>query len=168
MTTGEKILALRKARGWSQEEMAEHTGVSRQAVSRWESGTAMPDAEKLIAICECFGVSADYLLGTGFSGNASKEAIASAPERGLHPRQIVGLILMLFGLLCRFALEMLGVLRPHTHYSNTGVYHGLQAYVQLYGLQWMLIILWIMIGTGVLLMAWDFLKKFLQEPDGNG
>ena len=59
---GEKILNMRKARGWSQEELAEHIGVTRQAVSRWESGSAKPDADKIISICDLFGVSADYLL----------------------------------------------------------------------------------------------------------
>ena len=41
MTIGEKIQNMRKARGWSQEELAEHIGVSRQAVSRWESGISV-------------------------------------------------------------------------------------------------------------------------------
>ena len=68
MTMGEKILALRKARGWSQEELAERVGVTRQAVSRWESGTAKPDADKTISICDLFGVSADYLLRDNYSG----------------------------------------------------------------------------------------------------
>lgn len=65
MTMGEKILALRKARGWSQEELAEQIGVTRQAVSRWESDSAKPDADKIIAVCDLFGVSADYLLRDG-------------------------------------------------------------------------------------------------------
>lgn len=63
MTIGEKILNLRKARGWSQEELAERVGVTRQAVSRWESCSAKPDADKIIALCALFGVSSDYLLG---------------------------------------------------------------------------------------------------------
>ena len=62
MNMGEKILSMRKARGWSQEELAERIGVTRQAVSRWESNSAKPDADKIIAICDLFGVSADYLL----------------------------------------------------------------------------------------------------------
>ena len=63
MTMGEKILALRKARGWSQEELADQIGVTRQAVSRWESDSAKPDADRIIDLCDLFGVSADYLLG---------------------------------------------------------------------------------------------------------
>ena len=46
MKLSEKIIRLRKGRGLSQEELAERLGVSRQAVSRWESGTALPDAGK--------------------------------------------------------------------------------------------------------------------------
>lgn len=62
MTIGQKILNMRKARGWSQEELAERVGVSRQAVSRWESNSAKPDADKILAICDLFAVSADYIL----------------------------------------------------------------------------------------------------------
>ena len=47
MKLSEKIIRLRKGRGLSQEELAERLGVSRQAVSRWESGTALPDAGNL-------------------------------------------------------------------------------------------------------------------------
>ncbi len=63
MTMGEKILAMRRARGWSQEELAERIEVSRQAVSRWESDGAKPDADKIVKLCTLFGVTADYLLG---------------------------------------------------------------------------------------------------------
>ncbi|MBQ7875121.1 MAG: helix-turn-helix transcriptional regulator [Oscillospiraceae bacterium] len=62
MTFGEKLLSLRRKSGFSQEELAEKLGVSRQAVSRWESGTAMPDSPNLLQISNLFGVSADYLL----------------------------------------------------------------------------------------------------------
>lgn len=58
----EKIVELRKAKGLSQEELAEQLGVSRQAVSRWELGSTMPDIPNLVQLCELFGVSADYLV----------------------------------------------------------------------------------------------------------
>lgn len=58
----EKIVELRKAKGLSQEELAEQLGVSRQAVSRWELGQTLPDIPNLLQLCELFGVSADYLV----------------------------------------------------------------------------------------------------------
>ena len=64
MSMGEKIRNLRKARGWSQEELAEQIAVTRQAISRWESDSAKPDADNIVALCTLFGVSADYLLCT--------------------------------------------------------------------------------------------------------
>ena len=63
MTFGEKLQELRKARGWSQEELAGQIHVSRQALSKWESGGAVPDTENIIALSRLFGVTTDYLLG---------------------------------------------------------------------------------------------------------
>ena len=62
MTFGEKLQALRKARGWSQEELAQRINVSRQALSKWESGTSVPDTENVVALSRLFGVPTDYLL----------------------------------------------------------------------------------------------------------
>ena len=62
MTFGEKLLLLRKKAGFSQEELGEKLGVSRQAVSRWESGGAMPDSPNLLQISSLFGVAADFLF----------------------------------------------------------------------------------------------------------
>ena len=63
MILADKIIDLRKKNGWSQEELAEQLGVSRQSVSKWESGMSVPDLNKIIAMSELFGVSTDYLLG---------------------------------------------------------------------------------------------------------
>ena len=57
-----KILELRKKSGLSLEEMAEKLNVSRQTISRWEVGTAQPDAGNLRQLSLLFGVTADYLL----------------------------------------------------------------------------------------------------------
>lgn len=58
----EKIAVERKKCGLSQETLAEKIGVSRQAVSKWETGDALPEITKLKALAECFGVTVDYLL----------------------------------------------------------------------------------------------------------
>lgn len=62
MKFSEKLKTLRKARNFSQEYVAEHCHVSRQAVSRWESEDAFPDIDNLIIISELFKVSVDYLV----------------------------------------------------------------------------------------------------------
>ena len=62
MTLGEKITDLRKKRGLSQEELAITLGVSRQAVSKWETTEAKPDTDKIVALAEFFEVTTDWLL----------------------------------------------------------------------------------------------------------
>lgn len=61
----EKLFVLRKAAAMTQNDLAEKLNVSRQAVSRWEMGTAMPDVENLIAISDLFSVTLDELLREG-------------------------------------------------------------------------------------------------------
>ncbi len=62
MKLHEKIISLRKRNGLSQEGLAEKIGVSRQAVSKWETGEALPEVTKLKALAETFGVTVDFLL----------------------------------------------------------------------------------------------------------
>ncbi len=77
MELKEKLVTLRKKRGLSQLELAEMIKVSRQAVSRWESGSALPSTENLKVLSALYGVSVDYLL------NEEKESSGwSAKETG--------------------------------------------------------------------------------------
>lgn len=62
MNMAQKIMELRKQRGWSQEELAQRLEVSRQSVSKWESGASSPDLEKVIKLSQLFDVTTDYLL----------------------------------------------------------------------------------------------------------
>lgn len=62
MTLGERIAYYRKQAGYSQEALAERLGVSRQAISKWETGEATPDAERIIALAAALGISTDTLL----------------------------------------------------------------------------------------------------------
>lgn len=62
MILADKIIALRKTNGWSQEQLAQELGISRQSVSKWESGMSIPDLDKVIKLSALFGVSTDYLL----------------------------------------------------------------------------------------------------------
>lgn len=62
MILADKIIENRKRNGWSQEDLADKLGVSRQSVSKWESAQAVPDMKKILQLSEVFGVSTDYLI----------------------------------------------------------------------------------------------------------
>ena len=79
MNFSEKLIRLRKREGISQEELASYLEVSRQAVSRWEQGTALPDAGNLWKLRQRFGVSVDWLLEDAKGWEALSDRPA-APE----------------------------------------------------------------------------------------
>lgn len=62
MILADKIMNERKRNGWSQEELAEKLGVSRQSVSKWESAQSVPDLNRILQLADIFGVTTDYLL----------------------------------------------------------------------------------------------------------
>ena len=69
MKLSDKIIKLRKINGLSQEELAEKLNVSRQAISRWENGTAFPDANNILQLSKLFNVTTDYLLNEDYSSD---------------------------------------------------------------------------------------------------
>ena len=62
MILADKIVSLRKKAGWSQEDLAEKLGVTRQSVSKWEGAQSVPDMDKVVMMSRLFGVSTDFLL----------------------------------------------------------------------------------------------------------
>lgn len=69
MKLPDKIIKLRKAKGWSQEDLAEKLDISRQAISRWENGTALPDVQNVLQISKLFNVTTDYLLNDDYESD---------------------------------------------------------------------------------------------------
>lgn len=62
MILADKIIFQRKKAGWSQEELAEQLGVTRQSVSKWEGAQSIPDMDKILQMSRIFNVTTDYLL----------------------------------------------------------------------------------------------------------
>lgn len=80
MKLPDKIIKHRKANGWSQEDFAEKLNISRQAISRWENGTALPDAQNILQISKLFNVTTDYLLNDDYESDGDIPAVLTATK----------------------------------------------------------------------------------------
>lgn len=112
MSLSEKILSLRTQLGLSQEELAEQLAVSRQSVSKWETGQSVPDLDKLIKLADLFGISVDELVREGERPQPPEPPKAPEPrvvyvkeKRSLTGTQTAGVCLELIGL----ALDLMGL-----------------------------------------------------------
>ncbi|MBQ9731197.1 MAG: helix-turn-helix domain-containing protein [Bacilli bacterium] len=98
MNLADKILELRKKKGLSQEELAEVLNVSRQTISRWEVGTALPDAINLVQLSKVFEVSTDYLLNEEYSSDNDLPSVKENVKLERDKSNLkVSLILMTIG-----------------------------------------------------------------------
>ena len=101
MSIGQRISELRKSSSLSQEYVAEKLGVSRQAVSKWETDSSAPDMYNLIALAELFGVSVEY-LATGKAPSSPptpEHARKDNQQKPLDTQRILGFILLGAGLI---------------------------------------------------------------------
>lgn len=80
MTFAEKLIGLRKSRGWSQEELGDKLGVTRQTVSKWELGSTTPEMEKIAAMSEIFGITTDELIKGTAPQQPSAQSETKLPE----------------------------------------------------------------------------------------
>ena len=81
MIFADKLIALRKKEGWSQEELAQQLNVSRQSVSKWEGAQSVPDLDKIVQLSRIFGVSTDYLLKDELEEQEPAPSLPEQPQR---------------------------------------------------------------------------------------
>lgn len=81
MIRAEKILALRRNGGWSQEELADKLNVSRQSISKWEGAQSIPDINKILEVAKLFGVTTDRLLKDDVETASDTQEDDSKPPR---------------------------------------------------------------------------------------
>ncbi len=106
----EKLYVLRKKRGLSQEQLAERLNVSRQAISKWESGTSIPESDKLITISQYFNVTLDYLMKDD-SGNSLQSVSTDKPKR-LSQKMIAGIALCVAGIIGLILWGLISIFNP--------------------------------------------------------
>ena len=90
MNFRERLIAARKAKGLSQESLGETLGLSRQAISKWEIGTAVPSTDSLRCLSELYGVSIDYLINEENEFSRQDEKVAG--EKRSPRKKLVWLI----------------------------------------------------------------------------
>lgn len=164
MTLPEKILRLRKQSGMSQEELAQKLEVSRQAVSRWEVGSAQPDASNILQLSRLFGVTADYLLNDDYESDRDLPAVRNTETtaKWRMKRIILGYAAAM-GLLGNFIIYILSraieVAVPRVRVENgvktytwnadlTG--RSFKYFVQEYDLQLLVWAFWIIFAAGLI------------------
>lgn len=95
MKFNEKLLQLRKEKGYSQEELAQKLGVSRQAISKWEVSDSYPEMENILEICKLFDVTTDYMLKEDVARDEKSKVGNSSKKYGF----MLGTIICVIGLL---------------------------------------------------------------------
>lgn len=108
MKINEKIYTLRKKSGWSQDELADKLSVSRQSVSKWETGDSVPEIAKLLALAKIFSVTTDYLLDdskeeyippqTAKNSDTAEKVMTKTESLFQNYGWILGVVLLLLGL----------------------------------------------------------------------
>ncbi|MCC8196267.1 MAG: helix-turn-helix domain-containing protein [Ruminococcus sp.] len=113
MALSEKLYTLRKKSGLSQEQLAEELNVSRQAISKWESGNSIPESDKLVAISNYFNVSLDYLLKDDESSGAASPTDEKVTSPTANRTQwILGIVACIGGVVCLIVWGLLSILSP--------------------------------------------------------
>lgn len=169
MELGTRIAALRKRHGMTQEQLAQHLGTTRQAVSKWESGKSEPDVATLIRLGELFRVTMDYLL-LGVSSDSPSVSLPKEekPHRYLREEDkrwlVPFLIILIIGIAILLLLPLFASLyqscAPWPKFTNANLYLT----------QWPLLGV-VLLGAvvtiaGVSGLAWIFrdeVKKIVEE-----
>lgn len=166
MNIADRIQNLRKKKAISQEQLADVVGVSRQAVSKWESGQSIPDLEKVIVMSDYFGVTTDYIL-KGIEPIEQNE-----PKAGFKVsnkvKGIVAIVFMSFGLITNFVIYIVSrfveVPIPYSYIQNghrvfewnsNQVAHSYRYFVEHYDLEFLMIISWIAVIVGIILLLFS-------------
>jgi len=141
----EKLYKLRKNSGLSQEQLAEKLSVSRQAISKWESGTAVPESEKLVTISNYFGVSVDYLLK-----DEEEKVIGTDCNVEEKPKMIAGIIICIAGIVSMIIWGLLSIFSPE---ASDQMSESSMITIDGNGIFLILCVVAIVVGAGLLLKS---------------
>ena len=165
MIFADKLIALRKKAGWSQEELAQQLNVSRQSVSKWEGAQSVPALDKIVQLSRIFGVSTDYLLLENGETTAQAAPTAAPSAESKWPiMRIVWLFTMILAILGKIALRIWASTLPPTVVYNgsdrVGELTGMRNLTETYDVGWLVFLTWFLLLLG---LAGTVLYKQLRE-----
>jgi len=177
MILADKIIEERKKNGWSQEELADKLGVSRQSVSKWEGAQSVPDLQRILEMSKLFGVSTDYLLkddetvrpvsgveedtGKAMRRVSMEEANAFLNENGKFAVKIA--IGVLLSVMCPVPLLFLEALKEAGMFGLTdSIAGGVGTVVLLLLIAAALVFF---IPAGIAASKWDWLEKEIFDTE---
>ena len=171
MTFGEKLQTLRKQNGLSQEQLASQLNISRQAISKWELDSSLPDTENIIQLSNLFNVSIDYLLKDEIEdtddGEINKSNMTESSNRFTGAsNNIWGISLSSIGFLGMLSIGILSSINPVEIYSavvgdesTSTVSTGLPAFLEYHNLEWLFVLCLATVLTGLFIILYPFVKK---------
>lgn len=172
MTTSEKLIYLRKREGMTQEQLAEKIGVSRQALSKWESGDTLPETLNILSLSHLFSVSTDYLLNDEYESDKDLPQVKEN-DRLLNEkwwnifRTATGIWLMVIPALAFFMMSIIASIIGYSMVDYTGespkVYKGLRAMLHAEHLIWLFWLLVIMFIVGAVLIIVPMILKRIDK-----
>lgn len=170
MKLSDKILNLRKKHSMSQEELAEKLNVSRQAISRWEVGSAQPDASNVLQLSKLFNVTTDFLLYDEYESDHDVPVVKETVSKSnTKVKKIIALSIAAIGLLGNFIIyilsRMVEVPIPRITQSATGqlLYewsneftgYSYKYFISKHNLEFLSSIFWIVLVIGFLFAIVD-------------
>ena len=166
MKINEKIYTLRKKSGWSQDELADKLSVSRQSVSKWETGDSVPEIAKLLALAKIFSVTTDYLLD-----DSKEEYIPPQEEKSTDTAdKVPGKTESLFknyGWILGVVLLLLGLWRIVSAVSGIATFSQVGAFGVLGGAAFLPFLFSVLTGIA-LAVGGIIMIKYLRKKDETG
>lgn len=166
MKISEKIYTLRKKLGWSQDELADKLSVSRQSVSKWETGDSVPEPAKLLGLAKIFSVTTDYLLD-----DSKEEYIPPQASKSIDTADKVtskaGSLFQNYGWILGVVLLLLGLWRIVSAVSGIATFSQVGAFGVLGGAAFLPLIFSVLIGLA-LAVGGIIMIKYLRKKDETG
>lgn len=162
MAFGDKLQFLRKTKGISQEQLASQLKISRQAISKWENNSSIPDVENIVKLSNIFEVSTDYLLKSEVE--ISKLDMKNNSNQGKLKISSLGSIFIILGFIGVFIMGILSAIRPVSIIGDRNI-SGFPAYLISNEIVWLFALCLLTFVGGLLIFLLPYIKSLIQQKN---